>query len=287
MPAPLKRALVEKRRPDPADRREMVRILCDSIHSICRRPGRTVLRQIANAITNDYPDSFQDRVGDSVIGNGGATLLNQLEFRFDNLNRGSGGAKRVLREPNHSDEECEAPSKQKQARSSDSYGCIDFQPVIPKDKAEALSNFQKDLISKSSQLNVSWNDLEQLMRETYCLQRADINGGSTTGSLQKDWPCLYFPEGLDLHFSLLVGKPLLQSMKTAYEQKATKVIRFFQDCGKSKVKPAVAELTQAKDLMKSSFPDVFGVLQVLAMHFEETLEDLVLVADVSTRYELQ
>jgi hypothetical protein len=285
MPASLKRALVEKRRPDPADRREMVRILSDSIHGICRRPGRTVLRQIANVVTNDYPDSFQDRVGDSVIGSGAATLLNQLEYRFDNLNRGSGGAKRVTMETTHSDDECEAPSKQKQARSSDSYGCIDFQPVIPKDRAAALSNFQKDLIAKSSQQNAHWSDMEQLMRETYCLQRADINGGSTTGSLQKDWPCLYFPEGLDLHFSLLVGRPLLQSMKTAYEQKASKIIKFFQDLGKSKAKSAVAELIQAKDLVKSSFPDVFGVLQVLAMHFEETLEDLVLVADVSTNCE--
>jgi hypothetical protein len=86
------------------------------------------------------------------------------------------------------------------------------------------------------------------MLSSYCLQRIHINGGSTTGSLQKDWPCLYFPEGLDPHILVLVGEPLLQSMKTAYEQKATKIIKFLQDLGKSKAKLDVAELIQAKDL---------------------------------------
>jgi hypothetical protein len=50
MPMSLKEALKNKTRPEPANRREMIRILADSIYSICKRPGRNALRQIVGKL---------------------------------------------------------------------------------------------------------------------------------------------------------------------------------------------------------------------------------------------
>ena len=151
----------------------MIRILGDSVYMISKRPGRAALRAIANCIISQYPDSFQDKVNDCVIGDGSSTALSQMEYRLDNFNRDASALKRVAVSPATSTDESSTPNS-KRVRSYDSYGCVDFQPDIPKGKAlDELKHSQTDLISKSALLNIDWVDVEISMRATFCLQRAD------------------------------------------------------------------------------------------------------------------
>jgi len=41
------------------------------------------------------------------------------------------------------------------------------------------------------------------------------------------------------------------------------------------------DLNNAEDLVKSTFPEVIGVVKLLAIQFGESLEDLITVIDVS------
>ena len=281
MPESLKNALTTKTRPDPADRREMIRILGDCVYSIAKRPGRAALRKIVNSIVSQYPESFQDKVKDSVIGDGNSTLLAQLEYRMDNLNRDNSVLKRASFAVVPGSDGC-STLQVKRNRSSDSYGCVDYQPEVPKGKdLEEIKQMQTEMISKSVLLNVHWLDIENSMRATFGLQRADINGGATTGNLLKEWPFLFFSQGLDLHFTLLVGQPLLKTMKAACTSKIPQIVKYFEENGKSKMKSVVCDLKNAKEEVASTFPEVIGVIQLLAMQFGESLDELISLRDVS------
>jgi len=113
--------------------REMIRILGDIVYNINKRPGRAALRTVVKCIISQYPDSFQDQVNNCIIGDGSSTLLSQLEYRMDNLNRDNNARERRLVSPGPSADESSTPQAKK-VRSSDSYGCVEFQPDIPKGK---------------------------------------------------------------------------------------------------------------------------------------------------------
>jgi len=119
------------------------------------------------------------------------------------------------------------------------------------------------------------------MQVTFCMQRADINSGRTTGDLLANWPFLFWAQGTNLHFTLLVGQPLLQATTIAYTSKVPSLLKYFEEHGDKKIKLALMDLNNAEDLVKSTFPEVIGVVMLLAIQFGESLEDLITVIDVS------
>ena len=93
-----------------------------------------------------------------------------------------------------------------------------------------------------------------------------------------NWPFLFWSQGIDLHFTLLIGQPLLETTKTAYASKVPSLLKYFEEHGN---KSAVSDLNNAEDLVKSTFPEVIGVvyLRLLAIQFGKPLEDLISVID--------
>ena len=228
MPEDLMLALTNKERPSSSLRREMIRIVCSDISSIHSHPGRRQLRQLAEKVVSEYPSSFRDMVGGDVVGSGYDSLLIQLEVRLDNINRGKHSVKRKLSDSNT---DSSASSRiTKTACPRDYYGCVNWQPVLPSaEEVEDLRFKQTAMVDLSSVQHRDLKVVIELLKQTYCLQRADINSGMNAAELQELWPLLFTVEGTDIHFELLTGIPLLDTMKSAFENKTATVFirRFF------------------------------------------------------------
>jgi hypothetical protein len=164
MPATLMSNLADKERPSPALRREMVRIICSDVATVCAHPGRRQLRLLADKIVTAYPLSFRDMLEGDVVGSGYDSLMMQLESRLDNLNRGKLTVKRRL-----SESELEH-SNSKKTCPRDYYGCVSWQPMLPAgDDLEDLKNKQSTLKTLASDVNPDMDSIKEVMQQTYCL----------------------------------------------------------------------------------------------------------------------
>lgn len=211
-----------KKRPKPKDRRELVRIVVDDLVSKTGgRPGRAKLRYIAKQIVEKYPCSFQDREinGITVVGSGYDALFVQLENRVENVRRPltAGLAKRST--------ENEMAARKK-SLPSDQYGCVQWQPTIG-DTTE-LDSKQEQLKSAFEMNNLSESDVQKLMAETYSIQRAAINQGSSVTKLHEEWPFLLEAVHLFDHTCTLLGFPVQNKMAEQLSKKE-KTIRDFLD----------------------------------------------------------
>lgn len=123
----LKRAIDAGKRPEPEDRRHMLKVTVDSMREQSLNPTRKDCTLIAKAITQKYPGSFLDKTEEGEItGCGYFSLLNQLKTRVEYVNRGN--TLSHLRKPRcFQTADDDQPSAAKCARI-DSYGCISWQP---------------------------------------------------------------------------------------------------------------------------------------------------------------
>ena len=133
-----------KERPFPADRREMIRVVVDDIVKICRKPTRRQLVVIAAKFVEDYPQSFEDKLEDMVIGTGYNSILSQLEQRFANTNRPMLQSKRNSSSPD------------RKKKHSCSYGTKEFQPELPSDENEESQEARR-LALKEIHSQEIWN----------------------------------------------------------------------------------------------------------------------------------
>jgi hypothetical protein len=278
MPANLMTTITQKERPTPALRREMIRIICSEIVTTCANPGRRQLRLLADKIVNTYPLSFRDMLDGDVIGSGYDSLMLQLESRLDNLNRGKLSVKRRLSE--NSTESSESVQSKKIC-PRDYYGCVSWQPILPSgDDLVDLKTKQTALKSLASDASPDMVLLKELMQQTYCLQREDINVGMNAAELQEEWPSLFTALGIETHFEQLTEIPLLVTMTSAMERKAATIVDFLKSTSK-KCTAVLLRLDEAKAEFGNNSPMVVGVLLLLASHFGENVDSLVLTRDVS------
>lgn len=278
MPANLMTSLAKKERPTPALRREMVRIICSDIVTTCANPGRRQLRLLADKIVDTYPLSFRDMLDGDVVGSGYDSLMLQLESRLDNLNRGKLSVKRRL-----SENSSESPESVQSTKicPRDYYGCISWQPILPSgDDLMDLKSKQAALKCLASEANPDMVLLKELMQQTYCLQRADINMGMNAAELQEAWPSLFTALGIATHFEQLTEIPLLATMTSAMDRKAATIVDFLKSSSK-KCAPVLLRLDEAKAELGNNSPMVVGILLLLASHFGENADSLVLSRDVS------
>ena len=113
-----------------------MRIVCDEIYSITNRPGRHAIKKIAEKITSLYPKCFKDEIDGISVGTGFDSLMAQLEYRLDNMNRGmkrssSSSADNSLGV--NDAPESEGTITPKRGKHIDSYGCVNWQPNLPQD----------------------------------------------------------------------------------------------------------------------------------------------------------
>lgn len=217
MPPNLMLALSEKKRPTPKERREPVRIVIDNVLSKERgRPGRTKLQEIVKKIVEQCPCSFQDRElnGTKVIGTGYDAFFIQLENRLENIRRPSTVSS--TKRPAEGED-----AVRKKSTLSDRYGCVEWQPAI-EDIAE-LESKQDDLKSAFKTHHLQESCVHKLMTETYSIQPATINKGSTAVHLFD-------------HTCTLLGLPVQTKLAEEMSRKG-KSIKHFLDSNGMKMSP--------------------------------------------------
>lgn len=225
MPPNLMLALSEKKRPKPKERRELVRIVIDDLlgkqHG---RPGRAKLREIAKQIVQQYPCSFQDRdlSGTNAIGSGYDSLFVQLENRVENVRRPltTSSAKRPAE-----DEE----ALRKKSTHADRYGCVMWQPAV--EGTAELQSKQEELKTAFKTNDLPESSIRKMMAETYSIQRAAINQGSTVDTILKEWPFLFEAVHFFDHTCTLLGFPVQTKLAEELSRKGKNIKDFLESKG--------------------------------------------------------
>lgn len=128
MPLDLQTAITNGRRPTPADRWTVIRVLAEEIRKVDPNPTRSQCRIVGLKIVRQYPKSFADfRVQDeaTMVREGYGSILEQLKVRIENLNRCNTLARR------RSFRAGTGPGTTTKRGLYESYGCTQWQPQMP------------------------------------------------------------------------------------------------------------------------------------------------------------
>nr|XP_055063835.1 uncharacterized protein LOC129446653 [Misgurnus anguillicaudatus] len=280
MPAGIKTAIAQGKRPSAKDRREMVRIIINEMRLTELNPSKSQCLTVAKMIVKQHPGSFADVMRDgTVIGSGYGSLLSQLKTQVEHVNRGSVFSRRRMlkRVPNSAADMPRGPV--------DQYGCVRWQPDCPQGETEeSLKEKQsemKDLYCVEGPAGADRGYLSKLMETTYFLQRKAINASPppSIAELKNEWPYLFTPKELYSHFKLLTDIVVLDKMEEAIEKKGKLILQFFEQ------KPVGSYADEVKRILgmynREEKCDPWPVIILLLMaHFKETSEGLFLQADV-------
>ncbi|CAM4665659.1 unnamed protein product [Leuciscus chuanchicus] len=122
MPAAIRKALTNKTRPSPSDRKDMVRAVVDQMLDHDPNPNRTMCHNIARSIVRSHPKCFADvaKNGD-ILGDGCHSFLQQIKTRLEYKTRNNTLARR-RRERTHS----QVPDEGRGMTRGpvDQYGCV-------------------------------------------------------------------------------------------------------------------------------------------------------------------
>jgi hypothetical protein len=132
----------------------------------------------------------------------------------------------------------------------------------------------------SLEVNPDMKVVAILMEETYCLQRHDINDGMDATDLKASWPFLFSPIGIDVHCKQLTGVSLLEAMAASFNSKTAPMLSYFKTSSK-RCSLVLSRIEAAKAALKNDSPSVIGLLLLLAAHFNDKEDGLVLTKDVS------
>nr|XP_047137387.1 uncharacterized protein LOC105850408 [Hydra vulgaris] len=193
----------------PKQKSTMIRVICDHIIKITRKPGRKNLEKIAFQIVKKYPISLEDKFENQRVGTGSSFIVKKLEARVKNVNR--------LQAPNPLKRNFAAESyamdkepKKAKVKPKDSYGCVDWLPRLDGNENEKSQDKHIGWLQDHHNLPSSlWNvyEIETLHYLTYPSQRADIVGLNALKivSLLAKWPFLFKANWFLHHFKTLTG----------------------------------------------------------------------------------
>ncbi|KAF7689998.1 hypothetical protein HF521_011802 [Silurus meridionalis] len=267
MPADIRSAVAEGKRPSLAARRQMIRILADEIRKYELNPTRSQCVTVCRNIIRQYPQSFADlRDSGQLLGNGYTSLLIQIKNRIENLNRTSS----FRQHRSFGDGLKRGPT--------DTYGCTRFQPALPPEetdeKVEQKFQHMEEIYRRDGINGAERAEVNQLLEMTFCLQRQQINmlPAPTIADLRKQWPYLFTQKEFYGHFELLTKIKVLRALVLAIEECGKAIIEFFTN------KPTNADV-RAVLSWRPNLELSFSAIQLLMAHFSESLEGLILFAN--------
>ncbi|XP_076841673.1 uncharacterized protein LOC143485891 [Brachyhypopomus gauderio] len=240
----LRRAIDACKRPEPEDRRHMVRVIVDSMREQSMNPTRKDCTAVAKYITQKYPNSFLDKTEEGdIIGCGYFSLLNQLKTRIEYANRGNTLSR--LRKPKCSQtSDNQEPSASKCARI-DSYGCINWQPQEYPEGETSVTLEEKrremvDIYSREGLRAIERVRVQEPVKITYTKLREDINADPPPGivDISQRWPFLLTWKFLLSHFTTLTGVDLHTRLNADLDKKGKRLLEYFR--GQVTVTPADA-----------------------------------------------
>lgn len=90
MPVDIRSAISDAKRPSPAARRHMVRVIVDEMRKNEPNPTRSQCLTVCRNLVRQHQNSFADQLDNGqLLGSGYTSLLMQVKNRIDNLNRTS------------------------------------------------------------------------------------------------------------------------------------------------------------------------------------------------------
>nr|XP_042902941.1 uncharacterized protein LOC107454423 [Parasteatoda tepidariorum] len=280
MSVELTKDLKEGRRPSPANRKEFVNKIAQSIFKICAKPGKKNLSKIARKAIEAYPKSFSDIWCDEVVAGGCESLTRTLVIKFENLNRRDSFS---LQKRNLKRERKENPSTSVELSASANYGCLNWQPnVLPiGESPETQKEKQKEMLAISSTMKPSEDANERslaLLEATFYSQRKDINSLKTITDLIGSWPLLFTEKGFFQHFKLLTGVNIPELLKKASESKIPRIINFFKSLSKKKI--AIQDILDKFENDETA-DELCSAICLILEYFNEKKEAIFISVDVS------
>ncbi|MED6288679.1 hypothetical protein CHARACLAT_029000 [Characodon lateralis] len=76
--------------------------------------------------------------------------------------------------------------------------------------------------------NYAAEDVKELIKSTYYMQRKDINKGTSILKLCQEWPFLFHKTGMAEHFQQLTGINLMEVFFTNLDKKGERILNFLK-----------------------------------------------------------
>ncbi|KAI7811510.1 hypothetical protein IRJ41_022071, partial [Triplophysa rosa] len=278
MPAAIRRAIANKTRPSPGDRKDMVKAVVDQMLEHEPNPTRAICHSVVRSIIRSHPECFADvaKNGD-VLGDGCYSLLQQIKTRVEYKNRNNTlGRRRRERRPRS---EVPDEGRAMQRGPVDQYGCVRWGPLeIPPGETEAsLDGIKRQLLDIYSKEGMSGAErADPLMEKTYVIQRRYLNSvpPPTIAVLKEEWPFLFSPRGFFSHFTLLTDIPILTKFREALDRKGNTIMRFCQEVKCHQRVKSVLTCFEPEDSEKAAC-----ILLLVMAYFKEPKDAIVLEVD--------
>ncbi|XP_039505715.1 uncharacterized protein si:dkey-15h8.17 [Pimephales promelas] len=277
MPAAIRKALTNKSRPSPSDRKEMVRAVVDQMLDHDPNPNRTMCHNIARSIVRSHPKCFADiaKNGD-ILGDGCHSFLQQLKTRVEYKTRNNTLVRR-RRERTHS----QVPDEGRGMTRGpvDQYGCVRWCPVeVPfGETEESLDGIKSNLLKIYSEEGMSGAErAEPLMEKTYIIQRRYLNSvpAPAIAVVKQEWPFLFSPRGICSHFTLLTDVSILVKFREALENKFNTILKFCKEVNCHQGVKDVLACFEPESSDKATC-----ILLLLMAYFKEPTDAIVLDVD--------
>ena len=206
------------------------------------------------------------------------SILRKLRYRVENIQRKSDTAvKRRL-------EAIDNPKAKRAATQQmrkDAYGCIRYAPELPEDCTI------EEMTEIKSRMQISFRrktlcDVQDLVQQTYYLQRQEILDGKAAQPLLDEWPLLFTVQGIYTHFELLTGVSMFATLQSpTFVNQVDKIHGFFEEKGKPPVRMLLQKRLIPSEAIHGKGGKIAATMALLAAHFGENFDNLVVEKDVS------
>ena len=270
--------LERNERPPPSARREMVRLIIDSIPG---SHGKKTLAIIAQRIVAKYRRSFLDEIDSNTIGTGYDSLMKQLITRAENVARKNSDNRH--RRPRDGDDE---PAARKVLKLRDSYGCINYNPTdLPEGETTDSQTAHKLSMQASFARGVPNDEIQILISKTYYSQRFDIiSKAIPIFDLQSEWPYLFEAEGMFPHFEELTGIRLREKLESSLTGKGGRVLQWMRLQHQHKeLRLITRELEAATSELGNKTAEMPAVLLSIMAFFVEKVDTIFLLTEVMSK----
>lgn len=275
MPHELQKACENGDIPKPHLRRKMISVIGAAIAAHDGRPRLADLKLLSRRIVQKYVPSLSDTTSTGcIIGDGSASFTRQLQVQMDNRRRPHRSPKK--RQVNS--EACIDEPSNKRPKLADSYGCVEWQPG-------PVPFTWNELEEKKKALQASAVSNETLMKETFPLQRKDINSASKTiVQIHEEWPHLFLERSIFIHLKRLMGFNYLEIFVSELASKGRRIHEYMIRAWKAPTQPLLQRLQALVDSAGNPVPFHIFILELLTSYFKEDYETLVSFHPVGTLY---
>ena len=275
----LKKACEDKKIPPKRELLTFNKMLCDTVYSVKKKPGKKALEIIAKKVCSKYPHTFKDNIpGFGAVGDGSGTVLKRLINYIDGKNRtGANSLRRVLYSKTDETPENGTKRKSSSVYLKDSYGCVNWQPdTLPLGETEKSQEESRVWLCNEYSLDYQDNvKCEKLWKDTFVTQRLTINkAGKHLQELVRNWPYFKKPEMLFTHFEILMDFNLMDRFDEQYSSKCEELLNFALEMGNKNARSAASNLRSLVEQVGSKMPVLSGLVWIIPFLMDENQDVL-------------